>query len=328
MPATKSMKAARYLAYGPPSSIQVERIDIPEPAADQVLLRVAAASINPLDWHLVTGTPYIVRLDGGLRTPKRSIPGADVAGIVEAVGAEVTDLALGDEVFGWTEGGGCAQYVAVAADRLAAKPEHLSFAQVAAVPIAAITALQGLRDKGGIAAAQQVLINGASGGVGSYAIQIAKALGAEVTAVCSSGNVDLAVKLGADRVIDYTREDFVAIGGAYDIVFDVPGNRSLSSIRRIMADGGRYVLIGGSKARVLGPLPRLAKMLLLSPFVSQSFRPLLSKENAIDLETLRLMLDDGRIESVIDRSYDLDGVAEAVEYQGQGRAKGKIIITP
>lgn len=322
------MKAWVYEEYGPPDEVlELREVPVPEVTADQVLVRVRAASVNPLDWHYMTGTPRFARLSFGLRRPKRNTPGADVAGVVERVGASVSRFQPGDEVFGESIKT-LAGYVAVSEQGLVAKPANISFEEAAAVPVAGLTALQGLRDWGGLVAGMTVLINGASGGVGTYAIQVARALGAsEITAVCSTRNVENARSLGADRVIDYTNEDFAALGDRYDLVFDGPGNRSLSDLRSALAPGGTHVLVGGPKGGWLQPIPFLVKMKLGSLLFDFKAANGTAKRTLDDLETLGSWLEAGVIRSVVDRNYKLEEVPEALMYQGTFHARGKVVIT-
>lgn len=322
-----TMKAWVYERYGRPGDVlELREIDVPEIGHDQVLVRVKAASVNPLDWHMMTGEPRFLRLLEGLRRPKRKRPGADVAGIVEAVGREVSRFAPGDEVFGQSVAT-LAEFVAVSESGLVAKPANLTFEEAAAVPVAALTALQGLRDWGGMEAGESILINGASGGVGTFAVQIAKALGAEVIGVCSTRNVEQARQIGADRVIDYTREDFVQAGDSYDLVFDGPGNRSLGECSSVLKPGGTYVLFGGPKARWIGPLPRLVGMYVRSILTDLEVGNGIAERDLDDLEILRGMLESGEVTPVIDRNYKLEEAVEALEYQGTFHARGKIVIT-
>jgi NADPH:quinone reductase-like Zn-dependent oxidoreductase len=323
-----AMKAIVYHEYGTADVLRLEETAKPVPKDNQVLIKVRAASVNPLDWHYMRGTPYIMRMAGtGLRKPKDPRMGADVAGVVEAVGKNVTDLKPGDEVFG-TSGGAFAEY-AVAA-RVARKPANVTFEQAAAAPIAGITALQGLRDRGKIHAGQKVLINGASGGVGTFAVQIAKSYGAEVTGVCSTRNVDLVRSLGADHVIDYTKEDFTAGAHRYDLIFDTVGNHSLSDLRRVLVSKGIYVGIGGGGPEVggvLGPMWNPVKMFFYSPFVSQQFGTFLADVNKQDLAVLAHLMETGKLTSVIDRAYPLSETPAAIRYLEAGHARGKVIVT-
>ena len=324
----RQMRAWVYEEYGPPDEVLALRdVPVPEINTDQVLVRVRAASVNPLDWHYMTGTPRFARLSFGLRRPKRNTPGADVAGVVEEVGANVTRFQPGDEVFGESIKT-LAEYVAVSDRGLVAKPANISFEEAAAVPVAGLTALQGLRDWGGLAAGMTVLINGASGGVGTYAIQVARALGAsEITAVCSTRNVDNARDLGADRAIDYTTEDFTLLGDRYDLVFDGPGNRSLSDLRSVLAPGGTHVLVGGPKGGWVQPIPFLIKMKLASLFLDIRAASGTARRTLDDLEILRGWLETKAIRSVVDRNYKLEEVPEALMYQGTFHAQGKVVIT-
>lgn len=322
------MKAWVYERYGKPDEVlELRDVDVPTIGDDQVLVRVVTASVNPLDWHLMTGTPRFGRLSFGLTKPKRNIPGADVAGTVEAVGRGVKRLKPGDEVFGETAGT-FAEYVAVSEKALALKPANVSFEEAAAVPVAGLTALQGLRDWGKMKAGQKVLINGASGGVGTFAVQIARALGAgEVTGVCSTRNVETAGELGADRVIDYTREDFTKTGERYDLVFDGPGNRSFRDLRDILAPGAVYVLIGGPKGGWIQPIPVLVKMKLLAMFNDFEAANDVAESRLDDLQILADWLQSGQVRSVIDRNYKLDEVPDALTYQGDFHATGKVVVT-
>jgi len=321
------MKAIVSHKYGSPDDLELQDIDKPVAEDDEVLVRVHAASVNPLDWHLMTGTPYIARIQAGLLRPKRIVPGVDVAGRVEAVGRNVSQFQPGDDVFGGSSGS-FAEYVCVSEDGIVLKPDNLTFEQAAAVPIAAFTALQGLRDKGRIQPGHKVLINGASGGVGTFAVQIAKSFGAEVTAVCSTRNVDMVRSIGADHVSDYTQEDFTKTGLRYDLIFDAVGNRSLADCRRALNPKGVYVSVGAKRmGRWLGPLPRLVKALVVSLIGSQKMVPMLAHQNKEDLVVLQELLEAGKVSSVIDRRYGLREVPEALRYQGEGHAQGKTVIT-
>jgi NADPH:quinone reductase-like Zn-dependent oxidoreductase len=325
---TTTMRAITRTTYGPPDVLGLHEVEKPGLEEDELLVRVRAASVNPLDWHELTGTPYVLRLQEGMRKPKSERLGVDFAGTVEAVGGNVTRFQPGDDVFGG-RGGAFAEYVAVReGGGVAAKPAGLNFEQAAAVPVAGITALQGLRDKGRIRAGQKVLINGASGGVGTFAVQIAKALGAEVTGVCSTRNVDTARSLGADHVVDYTQEDCTRNGQRYDLLLDIAGSRSWSECRRVLADEARLVVVGGPKTnRWVGPLSRLGRLIVASVRSSQTVVPFLATLNREDLETLRELLEAGSVTPVIDRRYELGEVDEALTYLGQGRARGKVVIT-
>ena len=323
------MKAIVYCDYGSPDVLKLEDVAKPVPTDDQVLIKVRAASVNPFDWHFMRGTPYIMRLDSGLRKPKDTRLGVDYAGTVEAVGKNVTDFKPGDDVFGG-RAGAFAQYLCARADRaMALKPANITFEQAASVGIAGVTALQGLRDKGHLQPGQKVLINGASGGVGTFAVQIAKSLGADVTGVCSTRNLDLVRSLGADQVIDYTREGFSKSGQHYDLILDNVGTQPLLEFRRVLNPKGICVLIGGggpNEGRWVGPLSRPIKALMLSPFVSQTFVMLLADLNKKDLAILSDLMQAGKVTPVIDRSYKLNEVPEAIRYLEEGHARGKVVI--
>jgi NADPH:quinone reductase-like Zn-dependent oxidoreductase len=325
------MKAVVYTNYGSPDVLEIRDIKKPVPNDDQVLIKVRTASINPLDWHFMEGTPYIMRAIGvGLRKPKDPRLGVDYAGTVEAVGKNVTQFKPGDEVLGG-KSGAFAEYVCARADRaIVLKPANITFEQAASVPIAAITALQGLRDKGKIQPGQKVLINGASGGVGTFAVQIAKSFGADVTGVCSTRNLDMVRSLGADHVIDYTKEDFTKNGQRYDLILDNVGTQPLSGFRRALQPKGICVMIGGggpNDGGLIGPLGRPVKALLLSPFISQKMGMLMAELNKKDLTILADLMQSGKVTPVIDRTYPLSQIAEAIRYLEQGHARGKVIIT-
>ncbi len=322
------MKAITYRRYGDPAEIlEFGDIDPPVLQDDQVLVRVRATSIQPLDWHLMTGTPYVVRPQLGLFGPKRHTPGTDLAGTVEAVGRNVTRFRVGDDVFGETIGGSCAELVAAPEDTLVHKPGNVSFEQAAAMPVAGLTALQGLRDAGQIRPGHRVLVIGASGGVGTFAVQIAKALGADVTAVCSTRNVDQARAIGADHVIDYTRDDFVRDGRTYDLILDIAGNRGVFELGRLLAPEGRYVVIGAPKGRWIRPLPRMFGVLLVSRLTGKKMVLAREEANRADLEVLKELLESGKVTPVIDRTYPLIDTVEAVSYLSEGHARGKIVVT-
>ncbi len=322
------MKAIVQERYGsPPEVLELREVDPPTVKDDEVLVRVRAASVNPLDWYQVTGTPYITRMGGGLRRPRQSIPGVDLAGHVEAVGNRVTAFEVGDEVYG-TRSGAFAEYAAVNEGRLSRKPAKLTYEQAAAVPVAGVTALQGLRDKGQLRAGQKVLINGASGGVGTFAVQIAKSLGAEVTAVCSTRNVATATSLGADHVIDYTSEDFVHSGCQYDLILDIASNRTLSARRRAMTPRGTLVVIGAAnKGPWIGPLGTLLTAVVAGRIGRQRIVAFISRNSPQDLDELRRLIEAGDVTPVIERTYPLAQVAEALAYVGTGHARAKIVIT-
>ena len=324
------MKAIVYCDYGLPN-LKLQEIEKPTPADDQLLVRVRAASVNPYDWHFVEGTPKIMRLMGvGLRKPKDTRLGVDFAGTVEAVGKNVTQFKPGDDVFGG-RGGAFAEYVCPRAYRaVAIKPANITFEQAASVNIAGITALQALRDKGNVQPWQKVLINGASGGVGTFAVQIAKSLGADVTGVCSTKNVDLVRSLGADHVIDYTKEDFAKGEQRYDVILDNVPNHSLSECRRILNPNGKYVMIGGggpNDSRWIGPFGRVINTMILSPFVSQKMGMMMADPSQKDLTVLADMMQSGKVKPVIDRTYKLSEVPQAIRYLEEGHARGKVIIS-
>jgi NADPH:quinone reductase-like Zn-dependent oxidoreductase len=321
------MKAAVYTRYGPPEVVQIADIEKPVPKDNEVLIRVRAASLNPLDWHFMRGTPYAVRIIAGLRKPKFQGLGVDVAGRVEALGAKVSQFKLGDDVFGSCKGA-FAEYVCASASDLVVKPSNVTFEQAAAVPVAAYTALQGLRDKARIQAGQRVLVNGAAGGVGTFAVQIAKSFGADVTGVCSTTNLEMVRSIGADRVIDYTQEDFTKSGQRYDLFFDCVGNHSLSATMRVLNPKGIYVGAGGTTDNwMIGPLVRAISSLALSLFGSQKFLMLLAKPSKQDLNFMREHMESREITPVIDRLYNLNEVPEAIRYLETGHARGKVIIT-
>jgi NADPH:quinone reductase-like Zn-dependent oxidoreductase len=309
--------------YGSPDVLRVEDVEKPELENDRVLVRVRAAAINPADWYGFAG-PLVLRPMTGLRKPKQRLLGVDLAGTVEAVGKDVTELKPGDDVFGGRSGA-LAEYVCTA--MVVPKPANLSFEEAAGVGVAGLTALQGLRDKAHLEAGQRVLINGASGGVGTFAVQIAKAFGAEVTAVCSTGKVDLAGSLGADRVIDYTREDFTRSRERYDVLFDVAGNRTWSECLRVLEPDGTFVMVGAPKGGPLGPLGPLARKRLASWLRgSQKAVFYIAKFNKPDLHILRELLESGKVTPVVDRTFELSEAADAFRYLGEGHASGKIVV--
>jgi len=323
---TNLMKAIVHHCYGPPEVLKYEDAVKPTPADDQVLVKVHAASLNPLDWHFMRGTPYLIRVGTGFGKPKDPRLGVDFAGTVEAVGKNVTRFKPGDEVFGGGDGA-FAEYLIIRENRaLAAKPANLSFEQAASVPIAGVTALEALRDKGLVQPGQKVLINGASGGVGTFAVQIAKTYGADVTGVCSTRNSDLVRSLGADHIIDYTREDFTEGSEHYDVILDTVGNHSLSEIRRVLNPKGTLLIIGGPKGNWLGPMGGMFMAVILSPFVSQKFIPFIAKLNKEDLVTLGDLMQSGKIKPVIDRRYTLSELPAAMGYLEEGHARGKVVI--
>src|SRR5438309_8219089 len=326
---TNPMKAIVHCDYGV-ANLKLEEIEKPTPADDQILVRVRAASVNPYDWHFVEGTPKIIRLMGiGLRKPKEIRLGVDFAGTVETVGKNVTQFKPGEEVFGGREGA-FAEYVCRrAVGSVASKPASITFEQAASLNIAGITALQAVRDRGKIQSGQKVLINGASGGVGTFAVQIAKSFGADVTGVCSTRNVDLVRSLGADRVIDYTKEDFTKGAERYDVILDNVPNHTLSECRRVLNPKGKYVLIGGggpNDSRWIGPFGRIIKTMVLSPFINQQMGMMMADANHDDLTILADMMQSGKLKPVIDRTYKLSEVPEAIGYLEQGHARGKVVI--
>jgi NADPH:quinone reductase-like Zn-dependent oxidoreductase len=322
------MKAMVYTEYGPPDVLQLKEVETPTPADNEVLVQVHAASVNYGDWAFVRGKPFLVRLmSGGLRRPKNTILGADIAGRVVAVGGSAQQFQPGDEVFGDISAcgfGGFAEYVAVPEDVLAPKPANISFEEAAAVPMAAVVALQGLRDQGQIQPGQKALIVGASGGNGSFAVQIAKSFGAEVTGVCSTRNVDLVRSIGADHVIDYTREDFTRSGRPYDLILAAGGYRSILDYRRALSPQGIYVMAGGAMAQVY-------EAMLLGPFISmvgsKKMTNLAVSPNQGDLVFVKELIEAGEVRPVIDRRYPLSEVAEALRYYGEGHAQGKVVVT-
>lgn len=317
------MKAWTHDEYGTADVLEMREVATPALEPDRVLVRVVAASVNPYDWHMMTGSPYLVRMQEGLRRPKVAAPGVDFAGVVAAVGDEVTDLAPGDEVFGETAGA-FAEHVRAKASSVARKPEGVSFEDAAAVPMAALTALQGLRDKGGLQQGHRVLINGASGGVGTLAVQIAKAYGAEITAVCSSRNIDMVRALGADRVIDYSIEDFTR-SGRYDVVFDAVGTRSVLACRRTIAPGGVYVAASAPKS-TLGAIGRVLRILALSALGRRKMTTMLARMRKDDLDEIADLMAAGKVTPVIEQRFAFQDVPEALAEQGRGHARGKTVI--
>ena len=335
------MKAIVQDAYGSPDILELRDIDKPVVEDDEVLVRVRAASVHPDVWHVVTGLPYVLRIMGaGLRKPRNRVPGTDVAGLVESVGKDVTRFRPGDAVFGetirgyqWTNGGAFAEYATAPEYALALKPANVTFEQAAAVPTSAIIALPALRDEGRIRAGQKVLVNGAGGGVGAVAVQLAKAFGADVTGVDSTSKLEMVRSIGADHVIDYTQEDFTRGDERYDLIFDIPGNHSLSDCRRALTPGGTYVLIGhdnygNGMRRWVGLLPRMFKLMAMSPFVSQlpdvRFGMPDKRES---LALVKELLESGKLTPHIDKTYPLREVPEAIRYLQEGHAKGKVVIS-
>ena len=320
------MKAIVYHNYGSPDVLHLEEVDKPIPKDDEVLIKVHAASVNPLEWHFMRGKPLFMRLAvSGLLKPKNKILGVDIAGRVEEVGRNVLQFEPGDEVFGGSDsGGGYAEYVSVSENKLALKPTNITFEEAAAIPIAAITALQGLRDKGEIQSGQKVLINGAGGGVGTYAVQIAKSFGAEVTGVCSTEKLDIVSSIGADHLIDYTKEDFTKNGQRYDLIFDAAAYRSISDYKRALSPDGIYVMIGGS-------MPLMFRVMFSGLWISMTgrkkFKILMAKINSEDLVILKELFEANKVATVIDRRYPLSETAEAIRYIEEGHARGKVVIT-
>jgi NADPH:quinone reductase-like Zn-dependent oxidoreductase len=324
--ATETMQAILRPRYGSAHVLELGEVGKPELVDDGVLVRVRAASVNQVDWYGMTGTPWFSRVELGLRKPKSPLLGTDFAGTVEAVGKDVTDFQPGDDVFGGRSGA-FAEYVC-ARKGVARKPANVSFEEAAAVPVAALTALQALRDKGHIEQGQKVLVNGASGGVGTFAVQIAKALGAEITAVCSTKNVDRMRSLGADRVIDYTREDFTRSGGRYDLLLDVAGSKSWSQCKRVLAPRAIVVLVGGRKGsnRMLGPLGHAIRMWLGSLGSRRKAVFFVAKFNRDDMNVLAELLESGKVAPFVERSYPLSETPDAIRHVGEGHPQGKIVI--
>lgn len=321
------MKAIVGTNYGGPDKLELRELETPVAGADEVLIQVRASSVNPYDWHLMRGHPYVVRLVYGLRRPKRPIPGVDVAGIVEGVGADVTGFRPGDEVLGCA-GGSLAEYVTAPAKDLILKPADMTFEQAATVTLAGCTALQAVRDQGELESGQRVLVNGAAGGIGTFAVQIAKALGANVTGVCSTRNVDMVRSIGADSVVDYTAEDFTRQGEKYDLILDAVGKRSLSDLRRALTSKGTLVIVGGADGNWVRPLALPLKGAIVSRFVSQRLRFFVAKICREDLLVLTELVTTGKLTPVIDRTYALAAGAEAIAYLEAGHARGKVIVTP
>lgn len=336
------MKAVVQQGYGSLGALEVQEVEKPTPEDGEVLVRVRAASVHPDVWHVVCGRPLVLRLMGaGVFNPKNPIPGTDMAGVVESVGESVTQFQPGDEVFGetigsmqWVNGGAFAEYVAVAEDCLALKPANVTFEQAASVPTSGYIALLNLAELNELGSGQEVLVNGAGGGVGALALQIAKGYGARVTAVDSAKKLDLLRELGADDVIDYTREDFTQGGVRYDLIFDIPGNHSFSECKRALTPAGKYILIGHEKfgasgKRVFGLIPHFFKLMFLSLFVKQLPRPNFSMPSKKDtMAVLREYMEAGKITPVIDRTYPLSEASEAIRYLMEGEPQGRVVITP
>ncbi|MGB5373448.1 MAG: NAD(P)-dependent alcohol dehydrogenase [Polyangiales bacterium] len=322
------MKAIVQDSYGSADVLELREIERPEVEDDEVLVCVHAAGVDPGVWHLMTGLPYLIRIAGyGFRAPKSPVRGNDLAGRVEALGKDVTQFQVGDEVYG-TSDGTFAEYVSAKASKVALKPANLSFEQAAAVPTSALTALQGLRDHAEAQPGQRVLIIGASGGIGTFAVQLAKAFGAEVTGVCSTTKVDMVRSLGADHVIDYVLDDFTQSSQRHDVILDMAGNRSLSTLRRALTPEGTLVIIGGEEGgRWLGGTDRQIRALLLSPFVRQRLRTFVAKESAEDLLVLKELIESGKVTPVIDRTYALREAADAIRHLKEGHARGKLVLS-
>jgi len=321
------MKAIVNRSYGTPDVLEHVDVDPPTIGDDELLVEIHSAAANPLDWHFMTGTPYVLRLMAGFRRPKREIRGVDMAGVVQQAGASVTDFQVGDRVFGGAPGT-FAELVAVPASAVVSMPDSLRFDEAAALPVAAITALQGLRDHGALGPGQSVLVNGAAGGVGTYAVQIAKAMGATVTGVCSTPNVEMVRQLGADHVVDYTADDFTADDRRYDVLLDNVGNRSIGDCRRVLAPNGVYVIVSGpKKGKLLGPITRTMAAKLRFVVGSKRAVTFTALETADELRALVDLIERGQLRSVIDRHYPLVETAEAIRYLAQGHARGKIIIS-
>lgn len=321
----EKMNAVIYCDYGAPDVLQLTQIAKPVPNDDQVLVKVHAASVNPYDWHFMRGEPLLMRLGNGLRKPANGRIGVDFSGVVETVGKNVTQLKPGDAVFGGKTGA-FAEYVVIAERFLIPKPENVSFEQAGAVQIAGLTALQALRDNGQVKAGQKVLINGASGGVGTFAVQIAKTLGAHVTGVCSTRNVEMVRSLGADHVLDYTKEDYSKAAERYDLILDLVGNHGLLANRRALTANGRYLMVGGPKGRWIAPMDTVVRAFLLKPFVKQEMGFMLSRINRDDLLHLAELMRSGKLTPQLDRTYPLHEVHNAVAHVESGRARGKVVV--
>jgi NADPH:quinone reductase-like Zn-dependent oxidoreductase len=320
------MKAVVRDKFGGPEVLEIEDVPKPELTDDSVLVRVQAASLNLSDWYGMTGRPYVGRVSMGLRRPKERLLGTDFAGTAEAVGKDVTHIRPGDEVFG-ARSGALAEYVSVK-NAVALKPATVTFEEAAAVPVAAVTALQGLRDKGELQAGQKVLVHGASGGVGTFAVQIAKALGAEVTAVCGTGNVDIAHTLGADHVVDYTKQDCTRSDRRYDLLLDVKGGRSWSDCKRVLEENAIFVVVGGPRnSRLLGPLGGVIRLRLRAIGGNRKVVFFIAKLTREDMEVLRELLEAGKVRPVVDRRFELSEIADAFAYMGEGHPRGKIVVT-
>ena len=320
------MQAIVHSRYGPPDALEVRDIEKPAISDDAVLVRVHAAAVGKGDWLTVRGLPYVARMRYGLPKPKHPVPGFDVAGRVEAVGPNVAQLRPGDAVFGWCDGS-FAEYASVPEGQLALKPGNLTFEQAAAVPISGFAALQALRDTGGVQPGQTVVVIGASGGVGSFAVQLAKAFGAEVTGVCSTKSLEMVRSIGADHVIDYTQQDFTRTGKRYDLILEMAGNRALADLRRALTPKGTLVLVGGSGGRWFMGTGRTLRAVVVSPFVGQRLRSFFSKPRGADLVALKELIEAGKVTPVIDRTFPLSETPEAIRYVGERSTQGKIVIT-
>jgi NADPH:quinone reductase-like Zn-dependent oxidoreductase len=322
------MKAITQERFGTPDTLRIVDIDAPEVGPDDVLVRIHAAALNPADWHILRGDPYVARLMGiGLTKPKIPVVGSDAAGVVEAIGADVRGLQPGDEVFGFVRGA-FAEYACAAQDQVVPKPAGLTFEQAAALPIAATTALRGIRDVGAVKSGQRVLVNGASGGVGSFAVQVAVSIGAEVTGVCSTANVELVRSLGAAHVIDYSAEDFTDGDIKYDVILDNVSSLPLTRLRGVLTKEGTLVLNGGgTPGHVFGPIGTLLKAVVVNLFVSQRLRPLPSKTDRQELLDVTRLVEDGKLTPIVDRTYPLADTADGLRYVEQGHVRGKAIIT-
>jgi NADPH:quinone reductase-like Zn-dependent oxidoreductase len=320
------MRAVVSRCYGAPEGLEVQKVAKPVPADNELLVRVHAAAANPLDWHYMRGSPYIMRMGTGIGRPTDIRMGVDFAGTVESVGKDVTGFEAGDEVFGGTNGA-FAEYLAVSDEEaVVLKPSNMAFPQAASVAIAGVTALQALRDKGRVRPGDKVLINGASGGVGTFAVQIAKTMGAEVTGVCSTRNVEMVRGIGADHVIDYKNSDYTQGAELYDVIIDNVGNHSISANRKVLKPTGRFVIVGGGKGNWLGPLMQPIKAMLMAPFVDQKLGMFIAQLNQDDLKFLAGLMQSGQVTPVIDREYSLAQTAEAIAYLEEGRARGKVVI--
>jgi len=319
------VKAVVQVGYGSPDVLHLREVEIPPLGDDKVLVRVHAASVNALDWHVTRGMPYLIRALSGLRTPRDSIRGVDLGGRVEAVGKDVRGFQIGDEVFGGTDGS-FAEFTVTTPNRLAPRPAGLTYGEAASLHVAGLTALQGLRDAARLQSGQRVLINGAGGGCGTFAIQITKWLGAHVTAVTRTESIDLVRSVGADEVIDHRTEDFTRASERYDVLFDIGGNRLFADCRRVLVEKGALVVVGAPAGRWLAPASRLIQAAVLSPLVSQRLVPMISKNDPAGLALLKDLAEAGKIRPVIDREYELSETAEAVGYVGAGHARGKVVI--